>query len=336
VKYSRGLLARLLLAVSWIAWPLLVAAHEVRPAYLQISELPDDRYDVLWKQPGQGELAVRLIPHISGDLLEGVPSSIETAPNFQIQTWRRVNAGVGGLDGRTVRIEGLERTITDVLVSVSRLDGEQVQTILRPGDASLELHLGGTGLALPAYLMLGIRHILAGTDHLCFVLALLLLVPNRMVLVKTITAFTVAHSLTLAATALHLIAVQPDAIEALVALSIVFVAVELAHFRRGRVGLTARYPWLIAFTFGLLHGCAFAGALAEVGLPSRAIRLSLLLFNVGVEIGQLLFVAGVLTVAWCLARLPRPLPAWTAGIAPYGIGTFAVIWFVERIQAAIA
>ena len=331
----RRLLPRLVLAVSWIACPLLSAAHEVRPAYLQIRELPDGRYEVLWKQPSQGELAVRLIPHIGGALLEGAPSSVESAPNFQIQTWRELDAGAAGLEGRTVRIEGLEQTISDVLVSVALLNGEQQQTILRPGNPSFELHLGSRGLAVPAYLTLGVRHILTGADHLCFVLALLLLVPNRIMLVKTITAFTIAHSLTLAGTTLHLMAVQADVIEPLVALSIVFVAVELAHFRRGRVGLTARYPWLIAFTFGLLHGCAFAGALAEVGLPADAIRLCLLLFNVGVEIGQLLFVAVALTMVWCLARLERPLPAWTASIAPYGIGTFAVVWFLERVQGAI-
>jgi hydrogenase/urease accessory protein HupE len=336
VNRPRCLLPRLILAAAWIACPLLVGAHEVRPAFLQIRELPDARYDVLWKQPTQGELAVRLVPHISGALLEGAPSSVESAPNFQIQTWHEIDAGVAGLEGRTVRIEGLEQTISDVLVSVTLLNGDQEQAILRPGNASLELHLGGRGLAVPAYLMLGVRHILTGADHLCFVLALLLLVPNRVMLLKTITAFTIAHSLTLAGTTLHLIAVQPEVIEPLVALSIVFVAVELANLRRGRAGLTARYPWLIAFTFGLLHGCAFAGALAEVGLPANAIGVCLLLFNLGVEIGQILFVAVALTVLWCLARLERPLPAWTASIAPYGIGTFALLWFLERVQGAIA
>jgi len=335
VNRPRCLLLQFIVAVCWLTWPLLVAAHEVRPAFLQIRELPDGRYDVLWKQPTQGELAVRLVPRISGELLQGAPSSVDSAPNFQIEAWHEIDAGVAGLDGRTVRIEGLEQTMSDVLVSVTLLNGDQQQAILRPGNTSLELRLGGRGLAVSAYLMLGVRHILTGADHLCFVLALLLLVPNRVMLVKTITAFTIAHSLTLAGTTLHLIAVQPEVIEPLVALSIVFVAVELANFRRGRVGLTARYPWLIAFIFGLLHGCAFAGALAEIGLPAHAIALCLLLFNVGVEIGQILFVGVVLAMVWYLARLARPLPAWTASIAPYAIGTFAVVWFLERVQVAI-
>ena len=167
-------------------------------------------------------------------------------------------------------------------------------------------------------------------------LGLLLLVRNRIMLLKTITAFTLAHSITLAATTLHLIAVRPALIEALVALSILFVAVELVHYYRGRKGLTVRFPWLIAFTFGLLHGMAFAGALKEIGLPPNAIPLSLLLFNVGVELGQIFFLMIILGIGWCLAQLPRPLPAWTRWVPPYAIGTFAAVWFLERIQTALA
>jgi hydrogenase/urease accessory protein HupE len=193
--------------------------------------------------------------------------------------------------------------------------------------------LSGTGkVPVPAYLLLGIEHILTGFDHLSFVLGLLLLVRSRLTLIKTITAFTVAHSLTLAAAALKWVHVNPSVIEALVAFSIVFVALELVRAYRGHFGLTARYPWVIAFTFGLLHGFAFAGSLAQIGLPEHNIPLSLLLFNLGVEIGQLLFVCVVLIVIELLKRLPRRLPDWTTWIPPYGIGGLASFWVIERLH----
>jgi len=188
-------------------------------------------------------------------------------------------------------------------------------------------------LAVLAYLRLGIEHILTGIDHLAFVLGLTLLVQRKTTLIKTITAFTVAHSVTLALTTLHLIKVRPPVIESLVALSVLFVAVELVHSYRGRSTLAARLPWLIAFLFGLLHGCAFAGALAEVGLPRDAIPLSLFLFNVGVEIGQLMFIAVIIGIGWMLTRLPWRMPHWMRWVPPYAIGSLSAFWFIERLQA---
>ena len=311
------------------------ASHEVRPAFLQITERPTGHYDILWKQPSIGLMAVHLVPQISGGLLESAPSSDEIESSFQIRLWRDLDPGAQGLEGRTLHIEGLERTITDVLVAITLADGSSEQQILHPQDPSLTLHLHKTGIAVPAYLMLGIEHILTGIDHLSFVLGLMLLVRRRITLIKTITAFTVAHSITLAATALHVIAVRPAVIEALVALSILFVAVELVHSHRGQSGLTVRYPWLIAFTFGLLHGAAFAGALAEIGLPPHAIPLSLFLFNVGVELGQLMFIAVVLSMGWLLSRLPRRLPVWSRWVPPYAIGSCAAFWFLERLHTVL-
>jgi len=312
------------------------SAHEVRPAFLEITQQNNGHFDVLWKQPSAGLAAVRLVPHISGGLLERKPSSVEAASNFQICVWRNIDAGKQGVEGRTIQIEGLPRTITDVLVVVTLANGDTEQEILRPEHPDVTLHLEKIGLAVPAYITLGIEHILTGVDHLSFVLGLLLLVRNRIMLLKTITAFTVAHSITLAATALHFITVQPALIESLVAFSILFVAVELVHLYRGREGLTVRFPWIIAFTFGLLHGSAFAGALAEIGLPPNNIPLSLLLFNVGVELGQLMFVAFVIAIAWALTKLPRQLPDWTRWIAPYAIGSFSGFWFLERLHTALS
>jgi hydrogenase/urease accessory protein HupE len=315
---------------------LPVAAHEVRPAFLQITERPNGHYDVLWKRPSMGSIAVHLVPHISGGLLEAVPSSIETTTNFQVRVWRDLDLGAQGVEGRTIQIDGLSQTITDVLVAIGLNDGNSVQQILHPQAPSVTLRLRKSGIAVPAYLILGIEHILTGIDHLSFVFGLMLLVRQRMTLVKTITAFTVAHSITLAGTALHVITVRPAVIEALVALSILFVAVEIVRNYRGSIGLTVHYPWLIAFTFGLLHGSAFAGALAEIGLPPHAIPLSLFLFNVGVELGQLIFIAAVLSLGWALHHLPRELPIWTRRVLPYAIGACSAFWFLERLHTALS
>jgi hydrogenase/urease accessory protein HupE len=180
------------------------------------------------------------------------------------------------------------------------------------------------------YLVLGVEHILLGTDHLLFVLALVLLVKGWRRLVGTITSFTVAHSITLALATLGLVHVPGPPVEACIALSIVFVAAEIVRSRQGSPGLTERAPWLIAFTFGLLHGLGFAGALSEVGLPQQAIPLALLFFNVGVELGQLAFVFAVLLTISIAARSSLRAPAWAWRVVPYTIGSVAMFWVIER------
>jgi hydrogenase/urease accessory protein HupE len=311
----------------------LLCAHEIRPAYLQITENADHRFDVLWKQPSVGAQLLRLVPQVSNGLLDAKPTEESVANSFVVRRWQNLEVARGSFDGATIRIDGLEYTITDALINISFANGQDIQTILRPQSPSLVVHLTGTGkVPVPAYLLLGIEHILTGFDHLSFVLGLLLLVRSRLTLIKTITAFTVAHSLTLAAAALGFVHVNPSVIEALVAFSIVFVALELARAHRGQYGLTAQIPWLIAFTFGLLHGFAFAGSLAQIGLPEHNIPLSLLLFNVGVELGQLLFVGAVLLLIALLNRLPRRLPNWTTWIPPYAIGGLASFWVIQRLH----
>lgn len=187
------------------------------------------------------------------------------------------------------------------------------------------------------YLLLGVEHILGGIDHLLFVLALLLLVKGIRRLVATVTAFTLAHSLTLAGATLGFVTMPGPPVEAAIALSIVFVAAEVIHSRQGKSGLTERFPWVVAFTFGLFHGFGFAGALTDIGLPQNSIPLALLFFNVGVEMGQLLFIAAVLGLIWLgrkLAnRLCLPHPKWTWAVPPYVIGSLAVFWLIQRIAA---
>ena len=311
-----------------------VLAHEVRPAYLEISESSPGYFNVLWKQPSSGPLVLRLQPELSNGLLNAAASEEYTASNFTIRRWTGVRLERNTFDGATVRIAGLEHTMTDALVVISFAGGQQIQTLLRPDSASYVIHLAGTGkIPVRGYLELGIEHILTGFDHLSFVLCLVMLVRYRSRLVQTITAFTVGHSISLAAAVFGYVKFSAPLIEALVALSIVFIAVELRKTQQGQEGLTSRYPWLIAFTFGLLHGLAFASSLADVGLPAQHIPTALLLFNIGVEVGQLLFVGLVLGLIGLLRWLKweRHVSPWR-WLVSYGIGSLAAYWMLERLN----
>jgi hydrogenase/urease accessory protein HupE len=312
------------------------SAHEVRPAFLQITERADGRADVLWKQPSMGMLVVPLRPRLAGGLIDRPADRVESAMNFEIRHWEGIDLGAQGLNGREVRIEGLDKTITDTLLLIHLRNGDEESRVLTPGQSAMTID-AHAGAAVPAYLLLGIEHILTGVDHLLFVFGLLLLSSGWRQLLRTITAFTVAHSITLALTALKVLALDPALVEAMVAWSILFLAVELVRKARGQDGLTQRQPWVVAFGFGLLHGAAFAGALHQIGLPQGNIPASLFLFNVGVEIGQLAFVGVVMAVLWLLSRFTWPAAAprlaWMA--ATYAIGSFSFFWFLERLHAVI-
>lgn len=321
------------------------SAHEVRPALIRITQTDALHYDVLWKQPVNGDVAVRLAPQLSSGALRAPPSIASISPSYAIKIWKGIPISRAPLDGQVLSVEGLEHTITDVLVSVNLANGRSIERVLSPRDSSFTLDLRShSAPAARGYLRLGIVHILTGTDHLLFVFGLLLLVGGSWNLVRTITAFTVAHSITLAATALGWVHVRSSVVEALVALSIVILAVELFRKARGERGLTSRYPWVIAFAFGLLHGCAFAGALAEVGLPQQNVPLALFLFNVGVEIGQLLFIAAALLVIHLVRRLTavtrneflRRAPQWPQLTAAYVIGGFASYWLFQRLITGLS
>jgi hydrogenase/urease accessory protein HupE len=243
-----------------------------------------------------------------------------------------------GLDGKAILFTQLSEVRIDVLARLVRLDGSvQLERILPVHPRFVGKPSPGRLDVVRTYTILGIEHILSGFDHLLFVLALVLLVPGARRLLLTITAFTVAHSLTLAGATLGWVHVPGPPVEASIALSIAFVASEIVHTRQGRYSVTQRYPWVVAFTFGLLHGFGFAGALAEVGLPQSSIPIALLFFNVGVEIGQLMFVGAVLAViagGWrARQRLRWSQPAWAWRLAPYAIGGLASFWLVERIAA---
>ena len=312
-------------------------AHEMRPAYLELRQTGAETYDVLWKVPGRGEdLRLGLyveFPADSRNLTEPRGAMINSALT---ERWSVQRAG--GLNGSTIHIDGLSATMTDVLVRLERLDGTAQVTRLTPSAPSFVVEAAPQALQVArTYLALGVEHILGGVDHLLFVLALLILVKGTGRLIATVTAFTVAHSLTLAGATLGYVHVPGPPVEAAIALSILFVAAEIIHSREGKTGMTERFPWVVAFTFGLLHGLGFAGALNEVGLPQSAIPVALLFFNFGVEIGQLLFIASVFLVIALARQVTRRIgmsqPAWVWRVPPYAIGSVAAFWIIQRIAA---
>jgi hypothetical protein len=320
----RQLLVQALLGLLFVssAW-----AHEVRPAYLEIDQTDAHHYRVLWKQPTMGEVAVHLVPHLSNGWLEGPAAEETAASGFLIKTWTLTSQAADPLANQTLSIEGLDSTITDAFIRVRLSDQRQMDAILRPQHASLTLRFGPHG-AQPAgmYLQRGMEHILTGMDHLLFVLALLLIVPNRWMLLKTVTAFTVAHSITLAVAALFHRAPDTGLLNTLIALSILFMGPEVVRYQRGGTSLTLRYPWLIAFCFGLLHGFGFASGLLSLGLPGREIPLALLMFNVGVELGQITFILLILALERSFRLMQIRWPRPVAALPTYAVGVLGAYW----------
>jgi len=331
VKTRRLLHATAVLAVLLLGTPAF--AHEIRPAYLQLREQAPGEFSVLWKTPMIGSGALALKPEFSGDANAVTRVMTSTPPGAAIQEW---TLRAPKLRGQTLHIRGLEGVMTDVLVRIEFADGTTWVQRLTARDPSATIPMRQSGWAVAGvYLELGIEHILTGVDHLLFVTALLIIcgVYWSWKLVKTVTAFTIAHSITLTAATLGFVHVPSRPVEAVIALSIAFVAMEIVHRRGGRESLTANAPWIVAFTFGLLHGFGFANALSEVGLPQGAIPLALLFFNVGVEVGQLLFIAALLGAVAVVRRIHIPFPRWMELIPPYAIGGVAMFWVIERIAA---
>jgi hydrogenase/urease accessory protein HupE len=305
----------------------------VRPAYLELRQTTPDTYDAFWKVPGQGE-NMRLGIYV--ELPAG--STNVTAPRASMAnnafTERWTIKRPGGLTGGTIHIAGLTATMTDVLVRLERLDGSTQVTRLTPSAPSFVVEAAPRALEVArTYSVLGVEHILTGIDHLLFVLALLIITGGGWKLVKTVTAFTISHSLTLTAATLGFVHVPQRPVEAVIALSIVFVAAEIVRIHRGLESITSRAPWLVAFTFGLMHGLGFAGGLSEAGLPAGHVPTALFFFSAGVEAGHFMFIGVVLAFIALIRRIRIPFPRWAELVPPYAIGSIAMFWVVQRIAA---
>ncbi len=324
------LLASFGCALFLLSASLQVSADALRPAYLEIRELAAEHYELMWKVPTKGDRTLRINPQLPDNCRAAM--SAESSWSIGARLERQQLQCSGGLVGQQIEIGGLERLQNEVLVRLKLADGSEQVTRLDGANPRFTVTAEPVLFdVVITYLVLGIEHILAGLDHLLFVLALVMIVTGLRRLIWTITAFTLAHSITLVGATLGWLWLPTTPVEAVIALSILLLAVEIVHRQQGRVGATERWPWLVAFLFGLLHGFGFAGALQEVGLPSQAIPAALLFFNVGVELGQLIFVAVVLL----LARLCRPLPVARlgTGMIAYGIGSLAAFWTIERVVA---
>lgn len=322
---------RWLLAALLLLWCGAARADELRPGYIELRQTDETHWSLGWKQPltgpGEPRLVVPLIPG-SCRLSDG--------PHQRVAALALVGSARLACRGPIAGHRAGYREILgggDALLRVVALD-RPVETYRLTVDApSVTLAAGGAPIQVwRTYSLLGVEHILAGWDHLLFVIALVLLVRRGWAVVKGVTAFTVAHSLTLVGTTLGLVGLPGRPVEAIIALSIVFLALELLR-RREAPSLTTRYPWAIAFAFGLFHGFGFAGALREIGLPEGEVPAALLAFNLGVEGGQLLVVAAVLALLTAVRRLARPALAPAMRVASYGIGITASYWLIDRLVA---
>ena len=330
----RSLAAAVLAALALLAVlacsPL--RAHELQPGFLELRETAPERYEVLWKLPSLGSSEQRMpivpvFPENCRQVGEARSARAQTAWVFTA----RIEC-TGGLSGKTISIEGLEAFVTDVLVRLQRADGSVQTHVVKPTQPMVTLQgAGESRRGAWAYLYLGIEHIMLGVDHLLFVLGLLLIVRERWTLVKTVTAFTVAHSITLAAATFGVAQVPAAPLNVVIALSILFLGPEIVRGWRGQTSLTIRHPWVVAFAFGLLHGFGFASGLAQLGLPSGEIPLALLLFNVGVELGQLAFVLAIVLLVRAFGLLQMRWPVAIERLPAYAVGTLGAFWTIQRL-----
>jgi hydrogenase/urease accessory protein HupE len=334
LSVGRQIFALMVVLVGTLGFVASSHGHALQPGYLELRLIEQEVYAVVWKTPAIGGRPMA----ITAQLPEGCDPRVPGQPIWNgaafVARWT-ANCS-GGLEGGMIRIDGLDQTSTDVLVRFDFADGVNEARRLTPDDPSFVVPTQPSHIeVMRTYFLLGVEHILLGIDHLLFVLALLILVKGSRRVIVTVTAFTFAHSLTLAGATLGFVNIPVPPVEAAIALSIVFVATEIIHSRRGNPGLTERYPWIVAFAFGLLHGFGFAGALAEIGLPQASIPMALLFFNLGVEVGQLLFIASVLAIIELAGQITRRVnvsrPTWVWAVPPYAIGSIAIFWVIQRV-----
>ena len=307
-----------------------LSAHDIRPAFLELNQGDNNKkLTVHWKISLFGNPEVELMPVLSNFDLDPSKALIEFDNNSKNWYWE-ISLEDQFLEGQVLTIQGLEMTMTDVMVKWIKESEEEVY-LLKPDSKSMVLgKQQGTLAAISQYTKSGIEHIMIGIDHLLFVLGLLLLSTTRWSLFKTITSFTVGHSISLALTTFGFIFIAEKPLSALIALSIVFLGWELCRKQQGKSSLTIRNPWIVSFFFGIIHGIGFAGGLVELGLPDSDIPLALLFFNIGVEIGQLAFIAIALAVMASIKKLEFRFPRWTNPIPAHILGSLATFWFIQR------
>jgi hydrogenase/urease accessory protein HupE len=330
---SKAVWAACLAAVAALAClaSTSASAHPLAPALLELTEDISGKVEVLWKRSSLSVPGSDIEPIVPG----GCPTLSQ--PRFEKQgvavlvRWT-IDCGDRGLVGRPIRIDGLGPARIDTLVRIELTDGRQIQRVLRRGEPQMVVpSKASRSLVFIDYLAIGFDHILSGADHLLFIFGLFLLCGSTSALIKTITAFTVGHSITLSLAALGYSDLPSGPIEVLIAASVLALAVELAR-DEPEPTLMRRYPWPMALAFGLLHGMGFAGALREVGLPSGEIPMALFSFNIGIELGQLVFVVGLIALAPLVRRLPIPVPTRAA---VYAMGCLAAFWVFERGMAIL-
>jgi hypothetical protein len=321
------------LLLSLVGWAGLASADEIRPALLEITERDGGRVDVVWKKPALGDRTLSMDPVFPDNFELAAPVSGRPLGGGWIE-YHRYRTGGLPLAGETILVEGLSGLSTDVLLRIRLADGVEHSTVLRPGKLSFTIpEQPSKKEVATSYWQMGTIHILEGLDHLLFLLVLLLIVEGFWPLIKTVTAFTIAHSLTLALATLGFVNLPSAPTEAVISLSIMLLAVEAVHKGEGKLTLAERFPWLIAFTFGLVHGLGFAGALSEIGIPQNEVPLALLMFNVGVETGQVFFVTVVSLLLAGLHRVQAGGAQVLARAAPYAIGGVAAFWTLQRIES---
>jgi hypothetical protein len=327
---ARIRLAAMAAAVAMLV-PGLACAHEVRPAYLSVQEEAPNEFSVLFKTPMQGDARLALSALFSGKMETLTPVVSHPTGDAMVQTWHMRT--LEPLAGQNVLIDGLQNTMTDALVHVVFANGNGWTARLTPSAPSATIPASQSAWAVFAtYVRHGIEHIGFGFDHLLFVAGLMLIVRDWRKLVKAITAFTAAHSITLTSATLGWVKLPSAPVEAMIAISIVMVAAEVVRMERGQLSLAIVRPWMVAFAFGLLHGFGFAGALVDLGLPQGDIPLALLAFNIGVELGQLAFIAVLLTAVYSMRRLVS-IPREAIVASAYAIGIVAAFWSVQRLDA---
>ncbi len=304
-------------------------AHELRPGFLELRETGPGTYSFLWKKPSGGEIEIYIAPVIPKACRLATSGQQQLTPGALVV--RGVLTCEDGIQGKTFQIDGLASTLTDVIVRVRHADGRLESHLLKPMNPSVTLGAVTTGWQRSgAYLRLGIEHILLGVDHLLFVLGLLLIVGDRWALLKTITSFTVAHSITLAIATLGYASAPLPPLNAAIALSILFLGPEIVRRWRGETSFTIRHPWVVAFAFGLLHGFGFASGLTTMGLPQAEIPLALLLFNLGVELGQVFFVGLIVALERSFRALEIRWPRAVEALPGYAVGSLGAYWTIQR------